>query len=99
MLKKVSECCDIFKGTHNFHNYSKNLRAKDAQAQRYILDFKVRAINEDYLVFDITGQSFIYHQIRKMIGCIIMVLANNYPPSFINNTFFRNQIHMPLAPA
>ena len=28
-----------------------------------------------------------------------MVLANNYPPSFIQNTFFRNQIHMPIAPA
>jgi tRNA pseudouridine38-40 synthase len=75
------------------------LRAKDAQAQRYIIDFKVQAINEDFLVFDITGQSFIYHQIRKMIGSIMMVIANNYPPSFINNTFFRNQIHMPLAPA
>jgi hypothetical protein len=34
-----------------------------------------------------------------MIGSILMVIANNYPSSFINNTFFRNQIHMPLAPA
>ena len=34
-----------------------------------------------------------------MVGCIIMVLANNYPPNFIQNTFFRNQIHMPIAPA
>ena len=34
-----------------------------------------------------------------MVGCIIMVMLNNYPPNFIQNTFFRNQIHMPLAPA
>lgn len=27
-----------------------------------------------------------------------MVMANNYPPNFITNTFFKNQIHMPLAP-
>jgi hypothetical protein len=45
------------------------------------------------------GQSFIYHQIRKMVGCIIKVILNNYSPSFVQNTFFRNQIHMPLAPA
>ena len=34
-----------------------------------------------------------------MIGCIIMVMVNNYPSSFIQNTFFKNQIHMPVAPA
>jgi len=39
MFEKISQCCKEFVGTHNFHNYSKNLRAKDAQAQRYILNF------------------------------------------------------------
>ena len=34
-----------------------------------------------------------------MIGCIIMIMVNHYPSSYIQNTFFRNQIHMPLAPA
>ena len=28
-----------------------------------------------------------------------MVILNNYPTNYIENTFFRNQIHMPLAPA
>ena len=28
-----------------------------------------------------------------------MVMSNGYPANFINNTFFRNQISMPIAPA
>ena len=28
-----------------------------------------------------------------------MIMVNHYPSSYIQNTFFRNQIHMPLAPA
>ena len=27
-----------------------------------------------------------------------MVILNNYPANYIANTFFRNQIFMPLAP-
>ena len=89
----------MYIGTHNFHNYSKNLKAKDAQAQRYVIKFTIRVVNEHYFCFDIIGQSFIYHQIRKIIGGIIMVMSNGYPANFINNTFFRNQISMPIAPA
>jgi tRNA pseudouridine(38-40) synthase len=39
LLEKLKGCCKQFIGTHNFHNYSKGLNAKDAEAQRYILDF------------------------------------------------------------
>jgi tRNA pseudouridine38-40 synthase len=98
-LEKINSCCSEFVGSHNFHNYSKNLRAKDPQSQRYILRFWVKEHSKDYLIFHVIGQSFIYHQIRKMVGCIIMVFINQNPPTYIPNTFFRNQICMPLAPA
>jgi tRNA U38,U39,U40 pseudouridine synthase TruA len=34
-----------------------------------------------------------------MIGGIVFVFVNNYPPEFIANTFFRNQFYLPIAPA
>jgi hypothetical protein len=34
-----------------------------------------------------------------MVGCVIKVILNNENPQYIENTFFRNQIAMPLAPA
>lgn len=95
----MGKCCEEFVGTHNFHNYSRDMLAKDPKAKRFIASMKVEELDGDSIMFTITGQSFIYHQIRKMIGCIAMVMVNEYPPSFIQNTFFRNQIHMPLAPA
>ena len=39
-----------------------------------------------------------YHQIRKIVGCIIQVFMSDYEPSFIDNTFFNNQFYVPLAP-
>ena len=99
LLDKINECCGFYIGTHNFHNYSKTLRAKDPQSQRYIIQFYAEQLDEENVIFNIVGQSFIYHQIRKMIGCVIKVILNREPPSYIENTFFRNQITIPLAPA
>lgn len=55
-------------------------------------------MNNDWLKFVIKGQSFVYHQIRKIIGCILQVFISDYEPSFIDNTFFNNQFYVPLAP-
>lgn len=36
-MNKINECCSKFLGTHNFHNYSRDLKAKDPKAKRYIM--------------------------------------------------------------
>lgn len=51
-----------------------------------------------WLKFSIHGQSFIYHQIRKMIGVIIQVFLFSEPEGFIENTFFNNILRILLAP-
>lgn len=101
VLAKVMECCKKMKGTHNFHNYSRKMKATDPSSKRYILDmqatpFKIQT--SDYFLFTITGQSFIYHQIRKMIGVIVQIFHEDLTPDFIDNTFFNNVIKLWLAP-
>lgn len=97
-LEKVNDCCARFIGTHNFHNYSKNLKCKDPKARRYILEFSCIEIDDKWFKFVIKGQSFVYHQIRKIIGSILQVFMSEYEASFIDNTFFNNQFYVPLAP-
>lgn len=84
-------------GSQNFHNYSKGYKAKDPRSRRYVTSFKCERVKE-YVRFTIKGQSFIYHQIRKMIGCIVEVFMHNYTPTYISNTFYNNQHHVLLAP-
>ena len=85
-------------GSHNFHNYSKGYKARDPKSRRYILDFKCEKASNSMIRFIIDGQSFIYHQIRKMIGVIIEIFLNDLSPAYISNTFYDNQIHVLLAP-
>lgn len=69
--------------------------------------------HNDFLVISIKGQSFIYHQIRKMMGATIGVMNATLPPDFIaralkkdedkgdeiNNTANTTIMDVPLAPA
>lgn len=34
--------------------------------------------DKEFVKFEIEGQSFVYNQIRKMIGGIVFVFVNNY---------------------
>jgi tRNA pseudouridine38-40 synthase len=74
LLARLQGVVKRFEGSHNFHNYSRGLRAKDATANRYIMKMDVEKViykDVNFLRFKLIGQSFVYHQIRKMIGMTI----------------------------
>ena len=52
----------------------------------------------EFVEFFIKGQSFLYNQIRKMIGMIIHVIRKNLPTEVIQNSFKENLFITPLAP-
>lgn len=52
-----------------------------------------------FLLFKIKGQSFIYHQIRKMIGVLIQCFQMDLPDVFVENSFSNNVVQIWLAPA
>ncbi|KDE04521.1 hypothetical protein MVLG_05087 [Microbotryum lychnidis-dioicae p1A1 Lamole] len=53
----------------------------------------------EYVSVDLLGQSFMLHQIRKMIGLLILAVRSGAPPSLIASTFTPQRIHIPKAPA
>jgi tRNA pseudouridine38-40 synthase len=78
------------------------MKATDPRANRYIMRFEVgmfeNEVHGKYVKFVIQGQSFIYHQIRKMIGVMIQVIQTGQNDSFIDNSFFNNAVKIWLAP-
>jgi len=89
-------------GTHKFHNYTKQGKAKDKNMQRFMMDINVL----EYKVYDgiefarvfLRGQSFLYNQIRKMMGGVFLIMHYGLPESFIDNTLKDNDVNVPTAP-
>jgi tRNA pseudouridine38-40 synthase len=77
-LNRLKQALQMYQGTHSFHNLAKGVKAKEARASRYIISFHV----EDPIVLDgmewiptqVLGQSFLLHQIRKMV-CLALDVA------------------------
>lgn len=92
-ISRIQDALDQYLGTHNFHNYTVNKTPRDPSAKRVIKSFKVSAspiyINgTEWLSIKIHGQSFMMHQIRKMISLITLLvrcganLQKRIPQSF-----------------
>ena len=53
----------------------------------------------EWLSLKVHGQSFMLHQIRKMVGLIIMMIRTDTPQKLIPETFKANKINIPKAPS
>lgn len=103
-MKRLSDALATFVGTHNFHNYTRRLRFSDMQSKRYIMDFTVdpKSVTVEGMEFvriTVVGQSFLYNQIRKMIGMAVEVARRSKPTSLITDAFGEDRADVPKAPA
>lgn len=74
----------------------------EPSSQRFITEFEIGDpfIREglEFAVIRIKGQSFMLHQIRKMIGMTIAVVRGHASESVVNQTFEKDKIDVPRAP-
>ncbi|EPQ27003.1 uncharacterized protein PFL1_06895 [Pseudozyma flocculosa PF-1] len=91
-----------YSGSHNFHNFTIDKEFRDRAAQRFMKALHVsepKMVNgTEWISIKFHGQSFMYHQIRKMIGLVVLVGRTNAPASLIPETFGPARIHIPKAP-
>lgn len=101
--EKIKEICKFFRGTKKYHNYTKKLSFNDGSAQRHIYEFSCDEImhydNFEAIKFKIIGQSFLYNQIRKMVGMVVEVCREGWDKKFLENTVLANKMDIPKAPA
>ena len=85
---------------HIYEFEAKLLKIDELMTPERISTYKPEEVKDlHYLLFRIKGQSFIYHQIRKMIGMLIQCIQMDIPEVFIDNSFSNNVVNVWLAPA
>ena len=101
ILERLNSILRIFQGTHNFHNYTPKGQFNMKTNERHIMGCKAELIGTqpNWVKVLLHGQSFIYNQIRKMIGMVISVFQNELDESFILNSFSQNVCPVWLAPS
>ncbi|CAF91572.1 unnamed protein product, partial [Tetraodon nigroviridis] len=77
-LQRVNRLFALYKGTHNFHNFTSQKAPNDPSARRYVTHVccgePFMGGDTEFAVITVRGQSFMLHQIRKMIGLVIAVV-------------------------
>ena len=102
-LARLRACMSLFVGTHNFHNYTVGKTAADSSAQRHLVKITVsdpvRIAGDLYVRIRLEGQSFMLHQIRKMIGIAVEVARGHCSLHTVNCSLGRGNMTTPLAPS
>ncbi|WVR06656.1 tRNA pseudouridine(38-40) synthase [Kwoniella sp. DSM 27419] len=101
-LERFRELIAQYKGTHNFHNYTVGKPFNDRTVKRYMIKLDVKEPKVygeiEWVSVQIHGQSFMLHQIRKMISMAMLACRTASPPSLLQETFGPKRIHVPKAP-
>lgn len=90
-------------GTHNFHNFTVRTDPSSAQAMRYILSFECTGtflINgKPWVRMVVLGQSFMLHQIRKMVGMALAEFTGVAPNGCLLHALkTKEKAIVPMAP-
>jgi tRNA pseudouridine38-40 synthase len=100
---QVQQALNSYIGTQNFHNYTIQKPFLDPSAKRVIRSFNVGPEpiiinNTEWLSLKVHGQSFMMHQIRKMVAMAALVVRCSSPLSIIQDSFGPANISIPKAP-
>ena len=103
-LARIRSTLSRFIGSHKYHNYTVDKSFKDASATRIIRSFVVDEnpiiIGEtEWLSLKVHGQSFMMHQIRKMVSAVALIVRCGCHEGRIQDTFLSDRLSIPKAPS
>ncbi|KAJ8111222.1 hypothetical protein OPT61_g6129 [Boeremia exigua] len=101
--ERVQAALNNYLGTRRYHNYTVQKKFTDSSAKRYIKSFKMATkpiiINDtEWLSLKVHGQSFMMHQIRKMVGMAALTVRCGTHPDRMLESFENNVVRIPKAP-
>lgn len=91
-----------YEGTKNFHNFTSGRAPQDKSCKRYMMSVEVEAprmiAGTEWVTIKIHGQSFMLHQIRKMVGLVVSMTKTNADQHIFQRCFTHEKLHVPIAP-
>lgn len=82
-IDKLSKILKLFKGQHNFFNFTSKEEDKDGYV-RTIFDIEVKK-NDDYIDIDLYGNGFMRYMIRMIVGTALAVALGKEKEDYIIN--------------
>jgi len=102
IIEKTNEVLQNYVGTHNYHNFTSRKKPADPSAHRYIINIScespVIADDMEFVTLKVKGQSFMLHQIRKMVGLAIAIVRGITDVSTISKAWDEPKLDLPVAP-
>lgn len=102
-LQRLQAVLDKYTGTNNFHNYTVQKAFSDPSARRHIKSFVVNPQpiiigNTEWLSLKVHGQSFMMHQIRKMVGLASLMVRCGTALDRVAESYQAQKMAIPKAP-
>lgn len=102
-LAMLQEVLDAYMGTRNFHNYTVQKTFGDPSAKRHIKSFIANTTpiligNTEWISLKVHGQSFMMHQIRKMVGLASLLVRCGTNIERVAQSYSAKKMAIPKAP-
>ena len=101
-IEKVNEVLKCYVGSHFFHNYTSAKLPMEPSSRRFMHEVEAGAPFEkhglEWSVLKVKGQSFMLHQIRKMIGLALAIVRGHTGPATLETAWGDERIDIPRAP-
>ena len=101
-IDRMNAVLKHYVGSHYFHNYTSSKLPMEPSSRRFMQEFEAGPVFEqdglEWSVVRVRGQSFMLHQIRKMIGLAIAVVRGHTGLETIEAAWGKERIDIPRAP-
>ncbi|CAH0596481.1 unnamed protein product [Chrysodeixis includens] len=100
--EQIRKVLEVYKGTKSYHNFTEKKHFQDPSALRFIMGFTLDRLfvesDMEFAVLLVKGQSFMLHQIRKMVGLAVAVVRGHADSSILDKVFGKDKVMIPTAP-
>lgn len=108
-IDRIQAALAKYVGTRNYHNYTIQKTFKDPSVKRHIKSFVVNRKpiligdgtdeeKTEWLSLKVHGQSFMMHQIRKMVGMVTLIVRSGASVQTMEDSFTAARYSIPKVP-